>query len=194
MGTRVDNPFDSDGRRYSNSGPLQRTPTAATLLEATQSEPQAEADEFDFSWGQATDSSQAESGEAAEVAEVAPDDQDLQEQQCSDEEHNTPMLATTCEVILPATQPAGYQRRKAAPAPKESVLATELSSRLEAVVADNKRKRKEHVLRVKHMKAQHELHMKHAVEMHALQSANKKAKMQLLQMKIAALKKDLNIE
>ncbi|XP_077490864.1 uncharacterized protein LOC144101592 [Amblyomma americanum] len=200
MGTRVDNPFDSDGSRYSNSGPLQRTPTAATLLEATQSEPQAEADEFDFSWGRATDSSQAESGEAAEVAEVAPDDQeaysnqDLQEQQCSDEEHNTPMLATTWEAILPATQPAGYQRRKAAPAPNESVLATELSSRLEAVVADNKRKRKEHVLRVKHMKAQHELHMKHTVEMHALQSANKKAKMQLLQMKTAALKKDLNIE
>ncbi|KAK8779704.1 hypothetical protein V5799_018955 [Amblyomma americanum] len=72
MGTRVDNPFDSDGSRYSNSGPLQRNPTAATLLEATQSEPQAEADEFDFSWGRATDSSQAESGEAAEVAPRRP--------------------------------------------------------------------------------------------------------------------------
>ncbi|XP_077524277.1 uncharacterized protein LOC144135499 [Amblyomma americanum] len=127
MGTRVYNPFDTDGSHYSNSGPLQCTPTVGALLEATQSEPQAEADEFDFPWCRATKNSQAESGEAAEVAEVAPDDQeaysnqDLQEQQCSDGDHNAPILATTCEVILPAAQPAGYQRRKAAPAPKESV-------------------------------------------------------------------------
>lgn len=164
----------------------------------TQSEPQAAADGFDFTWNEEVESTHAT--ESGEIAEVAPDSQeayssrDLSVQQSGRQEESASVPAIFSNTSLTVLQPVDHCRRKtaaqAASSKKESLLATELSARLQSVSAENKRKRKEHNLRMKQMKAEHELHMKNAVELHALKSANKKAKLELLQLKIAELNKE----
>lgn len=64
--------------------------------------------------------------------------------------------------------------------------------RLNSVEEDNKRKRREHLLKMKLMRAEHALHMKHAKQMHELEYASKKAKLELLKLKIVAGKKPIS--
>lgn len=95
-----------------------------------------------------------------------------------------PQLASPLQAT--PQNPAPAQRRTLT---KRAAVEEELSARLSSVGEDNKRKTREHLLKMKLMRAEHALHMRQSKQMHELDCASKKAKLELLMLKIAAVKK-----
>ncbi|XP_077486910.1 uncharacterized protein LOC144098272 [Amblyomma americanum] len=198
MSTRVENPFDSDRGRHAVTPLSKSTPSVVSLLQPMQVESLEPSNDSIYQW----DNPASPNNESSQVACI----QELQneataaevelsaEREPADLQPAVPQLASPLQAA--PLQAAPLQETAQHPAPaqrrmltKRAAVEEELSARLCSVDEDRKRKRREHLLKMKLMRAEHALHMKHSKQLHELECATKKAKLELLMLKIAAVKK-----
>ncbi|KAH7946367.1 hypothetical protein HPB49_023639 [Dermacentor silvarum] len=192
MSTRVENPFDSDRGRHAATPRSQSTPSVVSLLQPMQVETLEPPNDGIYEWE--IPASPGESSQAV-CMQDAQNGATAAEVELSAEGGPAALQPAVLQLASPL-QAAPLQTTPQHPAPaqrrmhtKKEAVEEELSARLSGVEEDNKRKRKEHLLKMKLMRTQHALHMKHAIEMHELDCASKKAKLELLTLKIAAVRK-----
>nr|XP_050024771.1 myb/SANT-like DNA-binding domain-containing protein 3 [Dermacentor andersoni] len=191
MSTRVHNPFDSDRGRHVFAVGSQVDPSVVSLLQPMQVESLEPPDDNIYQWDSPAspvdDSSQDTQNRAvtAEMSAGPVDPQPVAPQPVA------PQLPSPLPAAPSEATPRGsisvVQRRMFAT--KRAALEEELSARIQGVEEDSKRKKREHVLKMKLMRAEHPLHMKQSKQLHEMECATRKAKLQLLQLKIAAVKK-----
>ncbi|KAH7971466.1 hypothetical protein HPB49_024435 [Dermacentor silvarum] len=187
MSTRVENPFDSDRGRHAVTPRSQSTPSVVTLLQPMQVETLEPPNDSIYEW----DLPASPNDESSEVVCIqAQNGATTAEVELSaqggpaDLQPPVPPLASPLQAT--PQNPAPVQRRTLA---KRAAVEEELSARLSSVEQDNKRKTREHLLKMKLMRAEHALHMRQSKQMHELDCASKKAKLELLMLKIDAVKK-----
>ncbi|XP_049519275.1 uncharacterized protein LOC125943797 [Dermacentor silvarum] len=187
MSTRVENPFDSDRGRHAVTPRSQSTPSVVTLLQPMQVETLQPPNDSIYEW----DLPASPNDESSEVVCIqAQNGATTAEVELSaqggpaDLQPPVPPLASPLQAT--PQNPAPVQRRTLA---KRAAVEEELSARLSSVEQDNKRKTREHLLKMKLMRAEHALHMRQSKQMHELDCASKKAKLELLMLKIDAVKK-----
>nr|XP_054922146.1 uncharacterized protein LOC126521907 [Dermacentor andersoni] len=186
MSTRVHNPFDSDRGRHVFTVGSQVTPSVVSLLQPMQVESLEQSGDNLYQWdspASPVDDSSQDTQNRAATAEMTAGPVDPQPV--------APQLPSALPSAPSEATPRGsisvVQRRMLAT--KRAALEEELSARIQGVEEDSKRKKREHVLKVKLMLAEHALHMKQSEQLHELECATTKAKLELLQLKIAAVKK-----
>ncbi|XP_075530166.1 uncharacterized protein LOC142563502 [Dermacentor variabilis] len=181
MSTRVHNPVDSDRGRHVFTVGSQVTPSVVSLLQPMQVESLEPPDDNIYQWdspASPVDDSCQDTQNRAVTAEVSAGPVDPQ--------LPSPLPAAPSEAT-PRGSISVVQRRIFAT--KRTALEEELSARIQGVEEDSKRKKREDVLKMKLMRAEHALHMKQSKQLHELECATRKAKLELLQLKIAAVKK-----
>ncbi|XP_065299214.2 uncharacterized protein [Dermacentor albipictus] len=191
MSTRVHNPFDSDRGRHVFTVGSQVTPSVVSLLQPMQVESLEPPDENMYQWdspASPVDDSCQDTQNRAVTAEMSagPVDPQPVAPQPAAPQLPSPLPAAPSEAT-PQGSISVVQRRMFAT--KRAALEEELSARIQGVEEDRKRKKREHVLKMKLMRAEHALHMKQSKQLHELECATRKAKLELLQLKIAAVKK-----
>ncbi|XP_049528276.1 uncharacterized protein LOC125947497 [Dermacentor silvarum] len=158
MSTRVENLFDSDRWRHAVTPRSQSTPSVVSLLQPMQMEtlepPNDSIYEWDIPASQNDESSEVVCVQAQNGATEAEVELSAQRGP-ADLQPAVPQLASPLQAT--PQNPAPAQCRTLT---KRAAVEEELSARLSSVGEHNKRKTREHLLKMKLMRAEHALHMR----------------------------------